>query len=99
MRLVGCYFRRSRETHIKIDSEEKEALKDVGIDPSSPVVHPLDYQDLVKPIEPVDLPRDGIQPLSIFSCMQGTKESMFTDVLAQFTSYLSTLLLIRDQLV
>jgi len=42
-----------------IDSEEKEAPKDGGIDPSSPIVHPLDYQEeLVEPTEPMDLPRD-----------------------------------------
>jgi hypothetical protein len=33
-------FRRSRESHMEIDSEEQEALKDKGIDLSSPVSHP-----------------------------------------------------------
>jgi hypothetical protein len=34
-------------------------LKDEGIDPSSPIVHPSDYQEeFVERIEPMDLPRD-----------------------------------------
>lgn len=36
-------FKRSRESHMEIDSEEQEAPKDVGTDPPSHVVHPLDY--------------------------------------------------------
>jgi hypothetical protein len=44
---------------MEIDSEEQEAPKDEGTDPSSPVVHPSDYQEeSVEPTEPVDLPRD-----------------------------------------
>jgi hypothetical protein len=46
-------------SHMEIDSEEQEALKDDHTDPSSPVVHPSDYQEeLVEPTKPVDLPRD-----------------------------------------
>jgi hypothetical protein len=48
-----------KESHMEIDSEEQEAPKDDHTDPSSPVVHPSDYQEeLVEPAEPVDLPRD-----------------------------------------
>jgi hypothetical protein len=49
-------FRRSRESHMEIDSEEQEAPKDENTDPSNPVVHPLDYQG--ESVEPVNLPRD-----------------------------------------
>jgi hypothetical protein len=44
-------------------------------------------------------PFDNTQPVSIFGCMQVTKDSMLTDVFAQFASYLSTLLFILYQLV
>jgi hypothetical protein len=30
---------------MEIDSEEQEALKDKGTNPSVPVVHPSDYQE------------------------------------------------------
>jgi hypothetical protein len=54
-------FRKSRESHMEIDSEEQEAPKDGGTDPSSQVVHPSDYQEeSVEPAEPVDLPRDVV---------------------------------------
>lgn len=52
-------FGSSRESHMEIDIEEQEAPKHVGIKPSSPVVHPLDYQeDSTEPTELVNLPRD-----------------------------------------
>jgi hypothetical protein len=42
-----------------IDGEYKEARKDEGIDPSSPVVHPSDYQEeSIEPTKPVDLSID-----------------------------------------
>jgi hypothetical protein len=44
-------------------------------------------------------PFDSTQPVSIFGSMQVTKDSMLTDVFAQFASYLSTLLFIRYQLL
>jgi hypothetical protein len=53
-------FRTSRESHMEIDSEEQEALKDDHTDPFSPVVHPSDYQEeSIEPTELVDLPRDA----------------------------------------
>jgi hypothetical protein len=46
-------------SHMDIDSEEKEASKDDHIDPYSPLVHPLYYQEeSIEPTKPVDLPRD-----------------------------------------
>jgi hypothetical protein len=51
-------FGRSKESHMEIDNEEKEALKDVGSSPSVLVDHPSYFReksgDLV---EPVHLPR------------------------------------------
>ena len=42
-----------------IDSEEKEAPKDDHTDPSSPFIHPSDYQEeSIEPIDPVDILRD-----------------------------------------
>jgi len=38
--LTKITFRRSRESHMEIDSEEKEALKDVGLSSSVPVDNP-----------------------------------------------------------
>jgi hypothetical protein len=38
------------------------------------------------------------QHVSIFGCMQVTKNSIFIDVFAQFASYISTILFIRYQL-
>jgi hypothetical protein len=49
-------FRRSRESHVEIVSEEKEALKDDGIHPTSLADHPSDHKE--EPTRPVDLPRD-----------------------------------------
>jgi hypothetical protein len=49
-------FKRSRESHIEIVSEEQEAPKDDGIHPTSPVDHPSDHQE--EPAGPVDLPRN-----------------------------------------
>jgi hypothetical protein len=43
---------------MEIDSEEKEAMKDVGLGPSVPIDHPSDYQERsIEPFEPVDSPR------------------------------------------
>jgi len=48
-----------QKSHMGIDSEEQEAPKDEGTDPSSPFVHPSDYQeDSVETTKLVDLPRD-----------------------------------------
>jgi hypothetical protein len=43
---------------MEIDSEEQEAPKDNGANPSSPIVHPSNYQESVELANPVDLPRD-----------------------------------------
>jgi hypothetical protein len=43
-------------------------------------------------------PLNRAQHVSIFGCMQVTKDSIFTDVFAHFASYMSTLLFIRYQL-
>jgi hypothetical protein len=48
-------FKRSGESHIEIVSEEKEALKDDGIHPTSPTDHPSYHQE--EPRGPMDLPR------------------------------------------
>jgi len=54
-------FVRSKESHMEIDSEEKEALKDVHKNPSSPVVNPSYYQEeSLEPTELVYLPRDVV---------------------------------------
>jgi hypothetical protein len=46
-------------SHMEIDCEEKKAPRDDHTVPSSPVVHPSDYQEeSVEPTGPVDLPRD-----------------------------------------
>jgi hypothetical protein len=51
-------FRKSRKSHVEIDSEEQEAPKDKGTNTSSPIVHPSKYEeDSVEPVEPMDLPR------------------------------------------
>jgi hypothetical protein len=48
-----------RVSHMEIDCEEQKALRDDRTVPSSPFVHPSDYQEeSVKLIGPVDLPRD-----------------------------------------
>jgi hypothetical protein len=48
-----------KESHMDVDSEEQEDTKDDHVDPSTPIVHPSDYQEeLVKPAELVDLLRD-----------------------------------------
>jgi hypothetical protein len=46
-------------SHMEIDCEEQEALRDDCIVPSSPVVHPSDYQgESIEPARAMDLPRD-----------------------------------------
>jgi hypothetical protein len=47
-------FRSSRESHMEIDSEEHDDMKDMGIDPSIRVVNPSYYQE--DSLESVDLP-------------------------------------------
>jgi hypothetical protein len=48
-----------RVSHMDIDCEEQKAPRDDRIVPSSPVVHPSNYQeDSVEPEGPVDLLRD-----------------------------------------
>jgi hypothetical protein len=50
-----------KDSHLNIDNEEQEALKDDRTYPSSPIVHPLDYpEELVEPTTLVDLPRDVV---------------------------------------
>ena len=66
-------FNRSKGTHMEIDSEEKEVLKDKGTNPSSLVVHPLDYQEeLVDPTELVDPPRDVLVIRKRPTCLHDT---------------------------
>jgi hypothetical protein len=51
-------FRRSRESHMEIDSEEQEASKDVGSCSFVPVDHPSEYQEKsAEPFELMDPPR------------------------------------------